>query len=927
MPQPIAKITENSTRYTELRANADELLRYVSFASSKDIKTAQSELSTFTQGVRDISYGLNEFLLSNNEPIPLYDEAKKLYENEKKEYKRDNALSTTKYKPFSDNSDKVLKEKIISLFYHSPTIKSNCTSVLSDISALFCSMMPTTEMSLCVPYFDVRLIYPAGSDSVPGLDVLKFVGKTSAGKTFKSKDVESTYGYDVAGMEIFTMPQTIAPTTDSLKTTAAYQLRGVDVLDPIQPLMSIENASIQQIGFGGGLSIQTRVDLKLVLHDRSRLSDIESLVTSSAFPLVKFRITFGWSHPDTNKMTGNVYAKLINSMRVTQDFAVGSVSLGTKDSSSLSVNISLVGAGSHSLNSSKIIGATGKIVPYTALISLIKQYIILKTDPNIRRGKNVDESATFSKVGSTVVTSISTAASSNKFINVDDFYRIYEKLQQEMNDELLNSLVDDLLALPVIDKQPSEEFSKLFDFKQDQSGQIENSILLTNNLFFSEEFKNRINEIAAQNSLAPSQDTNQTTIIPLAEMISHLVAKPLLISQPDIMEVRIHSAAFNSACGEMANEFIGDFPIVKSKFIDYKEADAKEKKINLNTSSNTVINLLLKQVNNPASPFYGLSSDYNAAAEAAKNLRETVTDPEQLQIALQNNSDSLRIKIDDINANILQRKNITLQDTAFIPPRVKIVVEVIPAYANPDERYTSSKKIARIIIYDDRCGDFNKYGNLLFSMINSNGVARLSADAGKENFLSKAENASQLLQTLEKTPEVSDKLNLSQKLPMFTYILENKKRIREIASNLYPTFIIGSEGSLITDASYTSQPGGDLQSGFLLSALIDQDGSALGEGSDSPLIDDVLIIPSSLTVSMLGNTCIARGQTYYVDFNTGTTLDNTYTVTSVTHNISPGSFTTSAIMSPLHSATIKSVERQMQELVKRVKGLNPTPKK
>jgi hypothetical protein len=108
---------------------------------------------------------------------------------------------------------------------------------------------------------------------------------------------------------------------------------------------------------------------------------------------------------------------------------------------------------------------------------------------------------------------------------------------------------------------------------------------------------------------------------------------------------------------------------------------------------------------------------------------------------------------------------------------------------------------------------------------------------------------------------------------------------------------------------------GDLASSFLFSQIKGSTGSKLGESSDSEMIDDVLINPGTLTLSMLGNVCMTRGQNYFVDFNTGTTLDNAYAVTSVSHNLSPGKFTTSVTMMTVNSATMKSLATQLQELV------------
>jgi hypothetical protein len=947
----VTSINENTTNYTELRANANELLNYVSYAAEKDLAEIRSTISKLQaqSPINQETTNINELMLSSNEPILLYEALRVLIKD------KDKAFTHSSISAFPTSDNTLLNTKKISLFYHDASIATSYTSVLSDISALFCSMIPSTEMSLCVPYFDVRIIYPKDNLELPALNLLKFVGASPRSRINDSSDIRSSiplssdtgtkYGFDVVGMEIFGVPQTVAPTSDSFKTTAAYQERGVDVLDPITPLMTIEGASIQQIGVGGGLNTQSKISLDLTLHDRSRLGDIEPLVSSGIFPLVTFRVTYGWLHPDTNKMSNNVYARLLNSMRVVQDYAVSSVSFSTKGPTALKMTISLAGTGTHLSKAAKIISASGEYVPYSAVNNLVKQFIVLKSKRS--KDKTLEEQqsqlANFAQVGTTVISSVTAAASSKKFVPIKDFYNLYERLNTKVrNNADMADVVNILNNMVVLDQPPTIKFTELFKFYQtnfNKYGDIDGSIIMSNS-FVLDELSQFVYDTAIGAGYMPRPENNTTNfvtisdpenpysmstriettevlgealVVPLAEMISSLVAKPLLASQPDIKEVRIHCFSFNSACGRMAEENIGNFPIVKSKFLEYHEENENDRKINLNTSPDGALNLLVKYINDPTSPFFGFSSNYESAIEGAKVLKEMMTGAasEELQRQLDDLYQRTQNTIDELNATYLKNKKITLTDTSFIPPRVKIQLDVLPACDNPNDKSKPQDRIARIVVYDERCGSFNKLGNLIFSMINSNGIASLDPDSGGLNVegISLASKVDSLKKTL-----ADDAHRKSM------YVIKDKKIVRNIASNLYPTLVIGSEGSLISNASYSTSPSGDLQSSFLLTALQEQSsgGSSIGASSDSPLVDDVFVNPSNINLTMMGNTCIARGQTYYVDFNTGTTLDNSYTVTSVSHNIKPGSFTTSAILRPTNSASLKSVQKQMQELVVKI---------
>lgn len=54
--------------------------------------------------------------------------------------------------------------------------------------------------------------------------------------------------------------------------------------------------------------------------------------------------------------------------------------------------------------------------------------------------------------------------------------------------------------------------------------------------------------------------------------------------------------------------------------------------------------------------------------------------------------------------------------------------------------------------------------------------------------------------------------------------------------------------------------------------------------------------PAQVSLTMKGNPFTAFGQYMFADFKTGTTVDNIYAVSSVTHDFTPGNFTTSVTL-------------------------------
>jgi hypothetical protein len=926
MNNDITKPSESTTTYTELRAAAEELLNYVSFASLSEIQDTKVAINEATAKVngKTESAKVCELLLGSNGSIPLIDEAERVL-------KESNTGDDILFASVNPVPDKQLpgdaSKKVVSIMQHAAQSSVDYASVLSDISALFCSIIPPLELSLCVPYFDVRIIYPQEANGLGSLSTLSFVAlasKNATGDSIISRGYSSTdsgikIGFDVAGMEIFCTPQTIAAATADLNSEDSIAARGVAVLNPLVPLLTLESANIQQVGINGSLYAQTKIDLKMTLHDRSRLSDVEPLVSAEIFPTSTFRISYGWSHPDTNKMTGNVYAKLINAMKVTQDFSISSVSISSAESTAMSLSISLISQGSFTAKSAKIITANGEYLPYTAIQTLVSQII------NIRNSSaKKDQSFTsYSRVGTKILASANGSSSSSRLVSLSNFYNLYNSIQDILGDdkgaaakvqEIINKLNTAEIDTNTKDYADisAGELEKVFSFKlvSGKSGysDIENPGFYTQqSSLVPDALKVWVSEVQTVDNLSfssgvASGGTTYAPVVPLSAIVYRLVAVPLILTQPDIDEVRMHFFSFNSACGEMAQENIGNFPIIVSEMIHRAEDD---KGLTQKSSIESAITKILNQVNTPGNRFFGVSEYLNnveAAAKAAQTASsgESASDrQDEINTAVSNAKRLVSAK----NAGILERKNITGVGDAFVPARVKHQIEILPAYDSDGSSDKPNKKIARIIFYDERSGNFNKIANIVFSMISNNNTVRLNA---------KTDSLSSQVKSFLTTP-VNAKDSAGNEYNL--YSLKDKRSAKLLAENLYPTIRIGSDAAVIMGASYTSQPAGDLQSVYLLSALTDSaPGSSTGASSNSAIIDDVFIIPSTVTLTMLGNTCIARGQTYYIDFNTGTTLDNAYTVTAVSHTIRPGTFTTTATLAPLGAASMKSVQVQLQEL-------------
>jgi hypothetical protein len=86
-----------------------------------------------------------------------------------------------------------------------------------------------------------------------------------------------------------------------------------------------------------------------------------------------------------------------------------------------------------------------------------------------------------------------------------------------------------------------------------------------------------------------------------------------------------------------------------------------------------------------------------------------------------------------------------------------------------------------------------------------------------------------------------------------------------------------------------------------------------------PNLEEMEVVPASVSVEMLGCPYIQRGNQIYLDFGTNTTLDNIYTVKTVKHNISAGNFSTSVDLIFTGQGKVSNIRTEMAAALSAIK--------
>jgi hypothetical protein len=147
-----------------------------------------------------------------------------------------------------------------------------------------------------------------------------------------------------------------------------------------------------------------------------------------------------------------------------------------------------------------------------------------------------------------------------------------------------------------------------------------------------------------------------------------------------------------------------------------------------------------------------------------------------------------------------------------------------------------------------------------------------------------------------KQPQLQPKTNGQHiELKLTPPTLDNKLRLKNLISGFVPTLVPGSAGSLIQTVSVASKTDG-AAAAMNLSAAYKNTNSGkatlaadgMSEASGLPL----RVVPMQVTMTTAGVPTAGLYQSYFIDFGTGTTIDNIYICSSLTHSLSPGKFST-----------------------------------
>jgi len=769
----------------------------------------------------------------------------------------------------------------------------NFSLIDADVLHAFLNGLPTLELSRAVTFFRASFYSPAiqkktksGNQSSPPVTLASFLGLDTGTlqRTYGSPSAADltrlAVGYSPflkektlsrTGFELFLGPQTLVNPDINRSPPGTFSNRNFPVLDPMVPLASIDSFRIT-IQNSPVAAFTTQVaELKIIVHDKSRLEELSSIIAIQDFPSNFIEIEYGYNHPDSDPVRGSAAGRFINLMKMRQVFTVAGYAMNVKDRS-VEVNLRLVSLTDRALSAVPCI--TGNFIPIRA----VTQYL-----------ENLSK-ATFSSVLGKEVLQFDPKSTAGLMVPRSNFVELVNAIKS------IGTIEDNQTGEPVINEEIDQAVENLRTAIETNTQRSENTNPAAEqtriidsckafNIGGTQGSDPFFEELAGANKESIRQPLKSGNFCTAAQLISRLVLYPLA-SSTIFDEVQIHTFSFNERAAKLSKLPIAMCPIDVDLF-----ARSLTKTTNPNRIYTTaeMLGKIVKFCSNPYNIAFGVSDQFKKikdardAAEKARKEEESEEGEEEgpppptpaEKTARSALTDRLKLIYKEVYGT-----DATNDEAVFKVPRVRSEVQSLKKQIE-DEDGVREINICKIIIYDEACSSIGDLSSIL-------GVAaeEMVSNPGTK----------------------SAEFNLNK--------AKDIRVVREILSRLYPVLTPGTGNSVVSSVSVATSTSGQAAQVQLIESLKGVYGAEQDSMPDSAG-SDIEVIPAKISFTSIGCPIISRGQSVFVNLKTGTTLDNVYSVSSVSHSIdSRGSFTTSVSLAPTSSGTVRGVSTKIERAIK-----------
>lgn len=763
----------------------------------------------------------------------------------------------------------------------------------TDISTVLMNGIPTVELSKASAYLNIEFLSSdktiKETTNLRGITTSNYLlsgAPDTRREKFKDFIVaefassgevnQNDMSYETyAGMDVFTSPQTMIP-PDIFDSNKKF-------VDPLRPFMSIEgfSLSIQSPQYGlDQAAASVTSNIELTLHDRKRLKDISDLVRPGGFQYGNLiKVTYGWAHPDARIISqksaaqkfSTAYGDILDGCRVSEILSVVSSDFDMTDSGEIKIRLKAFSLGvNSSLDSLELSMAYQD--GGASISELERELSKIQSKISKLSGKQFEKITTPS-----ILTSGGTLGGKKlNWTKTNEIKQYRKKIlkagnTKELKDftKSIDALIGDLFEskdnkLDKAYENRSSYITKLIDYLESSP----DPFLTPTAKGFMGTTKLTESEIQGKADEADRAFFKKKKIkckfISLGKLLTVILGTPLRKAYDGVDEIQMIFYGFNESAGAVQDLNIASMPLL---FNDVKKLIKSNYEKKSAMSLKYFLNIVVESfVSDQQCQAYGISG---------KGVSNSETALEQLY---------------GVDKGL---------PTEFVCPDLGVLTRVVPASDGTED---ASKAVLRVEIYDKRAGSGSTYERLAKSATETGvfySLKRQTQDLPTSmRHESNAKNAESSIKDFLSSFTADDfpKPDTEDQKKIIERIIKSSQKINLDTENIgfvlrsaYPTLVYGSSATGITSAKVASIT--DDRSVELALARQNTKLSAL-KYEDDPGYQELVseVYPVKCSLQTIGNPFFNFSQIYYIDFGTGTSIDNTYIITGVSHKIASGEF-------------------------------------
>jgi hypothetical protein len=404
-------------------------------------------------------------------------------------------------------------------------------------------------------------------------------------------------------------------------------------------------------------------------------------------------------------------------------------------------------------------------------------------------------------------------------------------------------------------------------------------------------------------------------------------------------EIQIVSYTCNENCGLFSNMNVSSILLPKDELRDFL-GDLFEDGTTM-TLEGIISQIINRFINTRTNICYGLAEFY-------------VIDEETGNVEAVFKEDAQKKNINDKLSTIYQmlansgksqqsQQTTEISDVRFVMPKIKFTFDTLTSKDSSFE-----KTISRISIFDQNDNPFGSVNTIMKDVYDR----QIVATAAKLNKIRRDHKSTYIDKKTKKikkktTKNVASDMHVAvrerfyQKSWSLIKDLINQGVLIEISEGVYeiggqfklqglknsfksimPSITYGTQNSAVIEASVSTVNEAKLNTVYLTRSDRAVDGknkiaTKVAFSKDLPL----RVLPSQANVTIYGCPFVNFAQYIFLDFETGTTIDNSYAITGIKHDLSPGKFTTQLTLSygdvyGKYENSAQTIARTINDIVK-----------